>query len=83
MKPTPPRGQKWEHYKAGADDEAISWLVDQSAADKASGGDTNVRQMADPVSAVNINMGTLVGSYERSPVCWTRSRPCQAATAYC
>ena len=55
---------KWEHYKEGADHEAISWLVDQSAADKASGGDTNVRQMADPVSAVNINMGTLVGSFE-------------------
>jgi pyrimidine oxygenase len=55
---------KWEHYKAGTDQEAVRWLVDQSAADKASGGDTNVRQMADPVSAVNINMGTLVGSYE-------------------
>jgi pyrimidine oxygenase len=54
---------KWEHYKEGADSEAISWLVDQSAADKSSGGDTNVRQMADPVSAVNINMGTLVGSF--------------------
>ncbi|RRA39492.1 pyrimidine utilization protein A, partial [Cronobacter sakazakii] len=27
------------------------------------GADTNVRQMADPTSAVNINMGTLVGSY--------------------
>ncbi len=54
---------KWESYKAGTDQEAVKWLVDQSAADKASGGDTNVRQMADPVSAVNINMGTLVGSY--------------------
>jgi pyrimidine oxygenase len=55
---------KWEHYKDGTDQEAVRWLVDQSAVDKASGGDTNVRQMADPVSAVNINMGTLVGSYE-------------------
>jgi len=54
---------KWDSYKAGADSEAIAWLVDQSAVDKASGKDTNVRQMADPVSAVNINMGTLVGSY--------------------
>ncbi|MDQ8576487.1 pyrimidine utilization protein A, partial [Klebsiella aerogenes] len=27
------------------------------------GSDTNVSQMADPTSAVNINMGTLVGSY--------------------
>lgn len=54
---------KWESYKAGADQEAISWLGLQSAADTKSGSDTNVRQMADPVSAVNINMGTLVGSY--------------------
>ncbi|MFV3126238.1 pyrimidine utilization protein A [Niveispirillum sp. KHB5.9] len=55
---------KWEHYKAGADQEAIAWLGVQGAADTKSGSDTNVRQMADPVSAVNINMGTIVGSYE-------------------
>lgn len=55
---------KWESYKAGADQEAIAWLGLQGAADTKSGSDTNVRQMADPVSAVNINMGTLVGSYE-------------------
>jgi pyrimidine oxygenase len=54
---------KWEHYKAGVDHEAVSWLGEQAAADKRSGADTNVRQMADPTSAVNINMGTLVGSY--------------------
>ncbi|KQP72831.1 pyrimidine utilization protein A [Methylobacterium sp. Leaf113] len=53
----------WEHYKAGADQEAIAWLGVQGAADTKSGTDTNVRQMADPTSAVNINMGTLVGSY--------------------
>ena len=55
---------KWEHYKAGTDKEAVAWLEEQSAADKSSGADTNVRQMVDPVSVVNINMGTLVGSYE-------------------
>ncbi|MFT4198897.1 MAG: pyrimidine utilization protein A [Pseudoxanthomonas sp.] len=54
---------KWESYKAGADQEAIAWLGAQGAADTKSGSDTNVRQMADPTSAVNINMGTLVGSY--------------------
>jgi pyrimidine oxygenase len=54
---------KWEHYKAGADEDALSWLTTQSQQDKTSGSDTNVRQMADPTSAVNINMGTLVGSY--------------------
>ncbi|MGK3140905.1 pyrimidine utilization protein A [Pantoea sp. C2G6] len=54
---------KWEHYKAGADEEALSWLTTQSQQDTKSGSDTNVRQMADPTSAVNINMGTLVGSW--------------------
>jgi pyrimidine oxygenase len=54
---------KWEHYKAGADEEAIKWLGLQSAADTKSGSDTNVRHMSNPVSAVNINMGTLIGSY--------------------
>lgn len=54
---------KWEHYKAGADEAAIAWLGLQGAADTKSGADTNIRQMADPTSAVNINMGTLVGSY--------------------
>jgi pyrimidine oxygenase len=55
---------KWESYKAGTDLAAVAWLVEQSDADKSSGSDTNVRQMVDPVSVVNINMGTLVGSYE-------------------
>ena len=53
---------KWEHYKVGADMDAIAWLGVQGAADTKSGGDTNVRQMTDPTSPVNINMGTLVGS---------------------
>jgi pyrimidine oxygenase len=52
---------KWEHFKAGADHEAIAWLAQQGAADKSA--DTNVRQLADLTSAVNLNMGTLVGSY--------------------
>ncbi|MEA2776189.1 MAG: pyrimidine oxygenase, partial [Acetobacteraceae bacterium] len=54
----------WESYKDGTDQEAVAWLMQQSEADKSSGKDTNVRQMVDPVSVVNINMGTLVGSYE-------------------
>jgi pyrimidine oxygenase len=55
---------RWEHIKAGADLEAIAWLGQQSAADKSSGADANVRHMADLTSAVNLNIGTLVGSYE-------------------
>jgi pyrimidine oxygenase len=52
---------KWEYFKTGADHEAIAWLAQQGAADKSA--DTNVRQLADLTSAVNLNMGTLVGSY--------------------
>ena len=55
--------EKWKLYKSGADMEALAWLTDQAAADTAT--DTNVRQLASPTSAVNLNMGTLVGSYAR------------------
>lgn len=57
--------QKWQTYNEGVDLEAISWLQDQGAKDKTSGSDTNVRHMASSVSPVNINMGTLVGSFEK------------------
>ena len=54
---------KWKSYNDGVDIDAISWLADQGAADKHN-TTTNVRQLAAPEGAVNINMGTLVGSYE-------------------
>jgi pyrimidine oxygenase len=54
---------KWIHYREGVDEEAVAWLGAQGAADKTSAS-TNVRQLADRESAVNLNMGTLVGSYE-------------------
>ncbi|HEX8414567.1 MAG TPA: pyrimidine utilization protein A [Sphingomicrobium sp.] len=54
---------KWRSYNDGVDVDAISWLAEQGAADKHN-KDTNVRQLAAPDGAVNINMGTLVGSYE-------------------
>ncbi|QIG79871.1 pyrimidine utilization protein A [Stakelama tenebrarum] len=54
---------KWQSYNDGVDIEAISWLMDQGAKDTHN-QDTNVRQLAAPEGAVNINMGTLVGSYE-------------------
>ena len=49
---------RWELCKSGVDTEAVAWLMRQGAAD------TNIRQMASPTSAVNINMGTLVGAYD-------------------
>jgi pyrimidine oxygenase len=54
---------KWKNYNDGIDLKAIQWLMDQGAKDTVN-KDTNVRQLAAPEGAVNINMGTLVGSYE-------------------
>jgi pyrimidine oxygenase len=53
---------RWRHINAGIDLDAIAWLADQGAKDTVN-PDTNVRQLAAPEGAVNINMGTLVGSY--------------------
>jgi len=55
--------EKWIHYREGVDPDAVAWLGEQGGADKTS-STTNVRQLADKESAVNLNMGTLVGSYE-------------------
>jgi pyrimidine oxygenase len=55
---------KWQLYRDGVDEDAVKWLGVQGAADKTS-ANTNVRQLADTESAVNLNMGTLVGSYEK------------------
>src|SRR3954468_23041919 len=56
---------KWQLYRDGADQEALAWLTNQ-AAPNAQGGtsNTNTTQLAAPETAVNLNMGTLVGSYE-------------------
>ena len=55
---------KWQLYREGADQEALSWLTNQAAPNAAAGATTNTQQLAAPESAVNLNMGTLVGSYE-------------------
>lgn len=54
---------KWELYKDGKDQDALDWMATQGAVDTKSGKDTNIRDMTNPTSAVNLNMGTLVGSY--------------------
>src|SRR3990167_6524371 len=55
---------KWMHYREGADQEALAWLTNQAAPNAAAGSTTNTAQLAHAASAVNLNMGTLVGSYE-------------------
>ncbi len=55
---------KWEHYKNGADQTALAWLTKQGSADtRPATGETHMTQMLDPANAVNLNMGTLVGSH--------------------
>jgi len=55
---------KWRKYRDGADQEALAWLTQQAAPNAKAGATTNTTQLAAPESAVNLNMGTLVGSYE-------------------
>jgi pyrimidine oxygenase len=54
---------KWEHYKAGEDHVATEWLSTQASADTRPNADTHIRQSANSLSRINLNMGTLVGSY--------------------
>ncbi len=54
---------KWEHYKDGKDLAALSWMGVQAAADTKADASSTAKSIANPVSAVNFNMGTLVGSY--------------------
>ena len=54
---------KWDLYAAGVDTEAVAWMAAQGAADARPNADTNVRQITAATRAVNLNMGTLVGSY--------------------
>ena len=54
---------KWELYKAGKDLDALSWMGAQAAADDRADFSSTSKIMVNPASAVNLNMGTLVGSY--------------------
>ena len=54
---------KWQLYKDGVDAEALSWMADQGGKDKTAAANSTARQINLPDSAVNFNMGTLVGSY--------------------
>ncbi len=54
---------KWELYKEGKDTEALGWMGIQAAADDKADLKATARHMTNPVSAVNFNMGTLVGSF--------------------
>ncbi len=54
---------KWKCYVEGADTEALAYLGIQADADVKADANSTARWMARSASAVNFNMGTLVGSY--------------------
>ena len=56
---------KWEFYKEGKDLEALSWMGIQASADTKADATGTAMSMTNPVSAVNFNMGTVVGSYAK------------------
>ncbi|MEU9605677.1 pyrimidine utilization protein A [Streptomyces sp. NPDC048057] len=54
---------KWQDYHDHADLAALGYLTAQTATDRMSEGSSTARTVALPEGAVNLNMGTLVGSY--------------------
>lgn len=54
---------KWEHYKEGADVEALAWMADQGSKDTKADANATVKTINLPEGAVNMNQGTLIGSF--------------------
>lgn len=55
---------KWKLYNDGVDHTALSWMSTQSSKDTSADSNSTAKNIALPEGAVNLNMGTLVGSYE-------------------
>ncbi|MER5766258.1 pyrimidine utilization protein A [Streptomyces sp. NPDC001985] len=55
---------KWKDYHDNADLAALGYLTAQTAQDRNADDSSTARTVALPEGAVNLNMGTLVGSYE-------------------
>ncbi len=56
---------KWQKYRDGADLEALSWMADQGGRDTNADANSTAKTINLPEGAVNMNMGTLVGSYAK------------------
>ena len=54
---------KWLSYKDGVDGDALAWMADQGSQDKTAAETSTAKTINLPEQAVNLNMGTLVGSY--------------------
>ncbi|QDS75523.1 hypothetical protein FKW77_005220 [Venturia effusa] len=54
--------EKWEKYTSGADTEALKWVVGQTSKDAQADKNSTAANISLPEGAVNMNMGTLIGS---------------------
>ena len=54
---------KWDHYNAGADQEALAHLLGKAAEDTATADTSMAATIQRSPSPINFSMGTLVGSY--------------------
>jgi pyrimidine oxygenase len=57
--------KKWNHYRDGQDVDALAWMADQGSKDSKADANATAKSINLPEGAVNFNMGTLVGSYEK------------------
>jgi pyrimidine oxygenase len=55
---------KWDDYNANADVDALGFMVEQTETDTTADENSTAKTISLPEGAVNLNMGTLVGSYE-------------------
>lgn len=56
---------KWKLYNDGIDNDALSWMANQSSKDTKADANSTAKNISLPEGAVNMNMGTLVGSYDQ------------------
>jgi pyrimidine oxygenase len=56
---------KWKFYQEGADVEALAWMADQGSKDTKADPNATAKKIALPEGAVNLNQGTLVGSFAK------------------
>lgn len=54
---------KWQSYREGADMGALAWMADQGAKDVNAAEGSTARHINLPEGAVNLGIGTFVGSY--------------------
>lgn len=56
---------KWEHYREGADVDALAWMADQGSKDTKADQNATAKSINLPEGAVNFNQGTLIGSWAK------------------